>query len=131
MQFKFENGQESPPVNILPTSGKYMLPEVKVIKDIITSIEPVELVKESVGINRLAGFPLMIILADNSDRYMVNINTAYGVVSFMATLNPGEEIKIPKIDDDEPMTEYVDDVDAPVTDKELDILKKYAESNLQ
>lgn len=128
MKYKFESGATSEPIVILPTKGKYMLPEVKTIKDIITSIEPVDVIKESVAINRLAGFPLVVVMASNDSKVLVlNVNTVYGAVSFMVNIDPGEELKIPEMDEDEPMTEYSTE---PVTDKELAILKKYAQSSL-
>ena len=124
MQYNLGNGNQSIEINILPTSGKYMLPEVQEIKQIMTSIEPIDLVKEVISINKAAGFPVVVLLRSGTNpRLMVlNVNTAYGAVSFMVYINPDEEVTTE--DDDE----TTDDVNAPISDKELKALKAYAKA---
>jgi hypothetical protein len=124
MQYNFADGKKSPEIYVLPTSGKHMLPEVKVIKDIMTSIEPVKLIKEVIAINKAAKFPLAVIMrAEDPHTMILNVNTAYGAVSFMVYVNPNENVDIP---DD---AEADKSVTAPVSDKELQILKQYVAAN--
>jgi hypothetical protein len=47
------------PMLLLPTKGKYMLPEIQTINKIVTSIEPAELEKECEKINIQAGLMLL------------------------------------------------------------------------
>jgi hypothetical protein len=124
MQYNFADGKKSPVIYILPTKGKYMLPEVQIIKDIVTSIEPVKLVKEVMNINKAAKFPVMVIMRAQDPHLMIlNVNTAYGAVSFMVYVNPNENVDIP---DD---ADAGKSVTAPVSDKELQILKQYVAAN--
>jgi hypothetical protein len=123
MQYNFSDGKKSPVIYVLPTSGKHMLPEVKIVKDIMTSIEPVKLIKEVIAINKAAGFPVAIIMrAEDPHMMILNVNTAYGAISFMVYVNPDETVEIPG------EAEEQKDVTAPISDKELAILKDYAKS---
>lgn len=119
MQYDFGNGQKSPRIKVLPTRGKYMLPEVKIIKDIVTSIEPVDLPKEVISINREAGFPVMVLMkSTNSSMMVLNVNTVYGSISFMAYVNPDTEVP-----------EAPEDETAPITEDELKVLRQFAAAN--
>ena len=120
MQYNFVDGKKSPSIKLLPTKGKYMLPEVKIIKDIVTSIEPVDLIREVININQFAKFPLAVIMRAQDPHMMIlNINTVYGAVSFMVYVNKDEKVNIPGEEETNPEN-------APISDKEMSLLKAYA-----
>jgi hypothetical protein len=91
MRFKYRSGKVSDPLIMLATNGKYCLPETKTIKDIITSIEPKDIKKEVVLINREAGFPLLGLYVGKEFGTILYVKTARGVILFKVELNPGEE----------------------------------------
>jgi hypothetical protein len=91
MRFKYRSGKLSEPLIMLATNGKYCLPETKVIKDIITSIEPKDLRKEVILINREAGFPLLGINISKEYGTLLYVKTARGIILFKVELNPDEE----------------------------------------
>ena len=91
LRFRYANGKQSEPLMMLATSGKYMLPETQTIKSIITSIEPVELRKEVINLNRAAGFTIASISDNNQLGTILSINTARGIIAFKVELNEGEE----------------------------------------
>lgn len=91
MRFKYKSGKVSDPLIMLATNGKYCLPETKIIKDIITAIEPKEIKKEVVLINRVAGFPLLGLYAGKEYGTILYVKTARGIILFKVELNPDEE----------------------------------------
>jgi hypothetical protein len=91
MRFKYKNGKMSDPVFMLATNGKHCLPETKVIKDIICSVEPKEIRKEVVMLNREAEFPLFGFMVDPTMGNLLYIRTARGVILFKVELNEDEK----------------------------------------
>jgi hypothetical protein len=91
MRFKYRSGKMSDPLIMLATNGKYCLPETKVIKDIITSIEPKDIKKEVININKEAGFPLLGLYVSEELGTILYVKTARGIILFKIELNEDEE----------------------------------------
>jgi hypothetical protein len=62
-----------------------------VIKDIICSVEPKEIRKEVVMLNREAEFPLFGFMVDPTMGNLLYIRTARGVIIFKVELNEDEK----------------------------------------
>lgn len=106
--YQYGDGQKSPPIRLLATKGKHVLPETQEIMKIICSIEPVNLQHDMKIINEAAGFPLMVIMVNENDNHqmIVLVNTVYGAICFLVAINENE--KLPD----------------PITEEEFSLLKK-------
>lgn len=96
-QYQYGNGEKSPPIRLLATKGKYVLPETQVIMKIICSIEPVNIQHDMKIINDAAGFPLMVIMVNENDKHqmIVLVNTVYGAICFLVAVNDNEKLPDP------------------------------------
>lgn len=107
-QYQYGSGEKSPPIRLLATKGKYVLPETQTIMKIICSIEPNNLQHDMKIINDAAGFPLMVIMVNANDKHqmIVLVNTVHGSICFLVVVNENENLP------------------EPITDEEFSLLQK-------
>ena len=76
------------PLILMPTKGKYCLPEVRVINKIIMAIEPSDIVDEARKINLQAGILLISVLRNPStpNNLVVLVHTPYGCCAYNTTI---------------------------------------------
>jgi hypothetical protein len=112
---KKTNFEASPghPLILLPTRGKYCLPEVKIINKIITSLDPTKLTEEARKINFQAGILLISVLKnpDNPNYAMVLVHTPYGCCVYDVFIDTKPEKPIFKEIKDTPFSVSIDDED--------------------
>ena len=77
------------PLILLPTQGKYCLPEVQVINKIMKSIEPAELVHEARKINLQAGILLVSVLKHPvmQNKMLLLVHSPYGCCAYNVEIN--------------------------------------------
>lgn len=107
LTFTLENGKQSPPLKLIPNTGKYVVPETKIISKIIKGIDPKELEHECLMINRHARLPLAVVMnSEIPTMKSIFISTRHGVIAWVVRFDPDEELP------------------EPITEEELDILKQ-------
>lgn len=86
--FKVTQMELSPghPLVLLPTQGKYCLPEVKIISKLIMAIEPTDIVEEARKINAQTGILLVSAIPNpvNKNVIIVLVHTPYGCCAYDA-----------------------------------------------
>lgn len=77
---------ETHPLVLLPTRGKYLLPEISIINKIVMSIDPTKLIETANKVNYQTGMNVMSVLRDpkNAFSYLVLIHTPYGCCMYSA-----------------------------------------------
>jgi hypothetical protein len=72
------------PLILLPTGGKYCLPEVKTINKIITSIDPKEFIQEARKVNAQSGILILSAVPSphNKNYLLVLVHTPYGCCAY-------------------------------------------------
>lgn len=81
---------ETHPLVLLPTKGKYCLPEVKTITKIVTSIEPDELVETARKVNFQTKIHVLSVMIHpvNPNFMLVLVHTPYGCCAYDAIMDP-------------------------------------------
>lgn len=81
------------PLVLLPTTGKYVLPEVQIIDKIIRSLEPKEIITQSLKVNAQSGMQIMSVFRDNlkKDRIILLIHTPKGCIPYRVECEEGFE----------------------------------------
>ena len=74
------------PLVLLPTRGKYLLPEIREINKVVMSIDVTKLLETAVKVNAQTGMNIMSVLKDpkNAYSYLVLIHTPYGCCMYSA-----------------------------------------------
>jgi hypothetical protein len=89
------------PLVLLPTKGKYLLPEIRTINKIIMSIEPVDLEDEARKVNFQSGILLMSVINMDNNVRLVLVHTPYGCCAYNAFINEKKQAKLTvEIDND-------------------------------
>lgn len=83
------------PFYMLPTKGKYMVPEVKVINKIIMSIEPKDLIETAKKVNFQSGLNLITVYTNpkNANNMTVLVYTPKGYCCYDAFVESDNPIK--------------------------------------
>ncbi len=89
------------PLILLPTKGKYMLPEIRTINKIIMAIEPTDLEDEARKVNFQSGVLLMSVVHMENNVRLVLVHTPYGCCAYNAFINEKKQPKLSvEIDND-------------------------------
>ena len=78
------------PLLLLPTKGKYCLPEVQMINKIMKSIEPAEMITEARKINLQSGILLISVIKNPiiPNRLLVLVHSPYGCCGYTVEIDP-------------------------------------------